>query len=142
RSLRSVVDLDALGERSVLIDCDVIQADGGTRTASITGSFVALMDALTRARKERLIDSIPVTDHLAAVSVGIVNGKPLLDLCYTEDSTAEVDMNLVMTGTGALVEVQGTAEGKPFSKADLARLLSLGEKGIKTLVARQKAVLR
>jgi ribonuclease PH len=142
RSLRAVVDMDALGERSILIDCDVIQADGGTRTASITGAFVALADALGHARKQGLLASIPIVDHLAAVSVGIVDGKPLLDLCYAEDSTAEVDMNLVMTGKGSLVEVQGTAEGKPFSKADLARLLSLGEKGIKALVAKQKAALR
>jgi ribonuclease PH len=142
RSLRSVVDMDRLGERSVLIDCDVIQADGGTRTASITGAFVALVDALRHAGKNGVIDSVPVTDHLAAVSVGIVGGKPMLDLCYAEDSTAEVDMNLVMTGKGAIVEVQGTAEGAPFSKAALGRLLALGERGIKTLIARQKAILR
>lgn len=142
RSLRSVVDMKALGERSVLIDCDVVQADGGTRTASITGAFVALVDALRHAKKQGLIKAVPVSDHLAAVSVGIVDGKPMLDLCYTEDSTAEVDMNLVMTGKGAIVEVQGTAEGEPFSKAELARLLALGEKGIKTLIAKQKAVLK
>jgi len=142
RSLRSVVDLAALGEKSVLIDCDVVQADGGTRTASITGAFVALVDALRYMKKKEMIKSIPVTDHLAAVSMGIVKGKPMLDLCYVEDSTAEVDMNLVMTGKGAIVEVQGTAEGKPFSKADLSKLLALGEKGIKTLVQKQKAVLK
>jgi ribonuclease PH len=142
RSLRSIVDMKALGERSVLIDCDVVQADGGTRTASITGAFVALLDALRHAKKKGLINSVPVLDHLAAVSVGIVKGKPMLDLCYAEDSTAEVDMNLVMTGKGAIVEVQGTAEGEPFSKAELTKLLALGEKGIKTLIAKQKAVFR
>jgi len=142
RSLRSVVNMKSLGERSVLIDCDVVQADGGTRTASITGAYVALVDALRHMKKQGLIETIPVNDHLAAVSVGIVDGTPLLDLCYIEDSTAEVDMNLVMTGKGAIVEVQGTAEGKPFSKAALAKLLSLGEKGIKALVRMQKEALR
>jgi ribonuclease PH len=142
RSLRSVVNMKALGERSVLIDCDVVQADGGTRTASITGAYVALVDALRHMKKQGLIETVPVNDHLAAVSVGIVDGTPMLDLCYTEDSTAEVDMNLVMTGKGAIVEVQGTAEGKPFSKAALAKLLSLGEKGIKALVRKQKETLK
>ena len=142
RSLRSVVNMKSLGERSVLIDCDVVQADGGTRTASITGAYVALVDALRHMKKQGLIETIPVNDHLAAVSVGIVDGTPLLDLCYIEDSTAEVDMNLVMTGKSAIVEVQGTAEGKPFSKAALAKLLSLGEKGIKALVRMQKEALR
>jgi len=142
RSLRSVVDLEALGERSVLIDCDVVQADGGTRTASITGSYIALVDALRFLFKQDLILTVPVSDYLAAVSVGIVDGKPMLDLCYTEDSTAEVDMNLVMTGKGKIVEVQGTAEGDPFSKAELAKLLALGEKGIKALVKKQKDVLK
>ncbi|HEY6010427.1 MAG TPA: ribonuclease PH [Nitrospirota bacterium] len=142
RSLRSVVELNALGERSVLIDCDVIQADGGTRTASITGAYVALVDALHHMEKQGMIKSLPMTDHLAAVSVGIVGGKPLLDLCYVEDSTAEVDMNLVMTGKGKIVEVQGTAEGEPFSKAELGKLLSLGEKGIKVLIRKQKESLQ
>jgi len=142
RSLRSVVDMKALGERSVLIDCDVVQADGGTRTASITGAYVALVDALRHMKKQGMIETVPLTDHLAAVSVGIVGGKPMLDLCYAEDSTAEVDMNLVMTGKGAIVEVQGTAEGDPFSKAELGRLLALGEKGIKTLIKKQKDVLK
>jgi ribonuclease PH len=141
RSLRSVVNMKALGERSVLIDCDVVQADGGTRTASITGAYVALVDALRHMKKQGLIETVPVNDHLAAISVGIVNGTPMLDLCYVEDSSAEVDMNLVMTGKGAIVEVQGTAEGKPFSKAALAKLLSLGEKGIKALVRKQKEAL-
>jgi len=142
RSLRSVVDMKALGERSVLIDCDVVQADGGTRTASITGAYVALVDALRHMKKKGMIERVPVTDHLAAVSVGIVGGKPMLDLCYTEDSAAEVDMNLVMTGKGAIVEVQGTAEGEPFSKAELGRLLALGEKGIRLLIRKQKEALK
>jgi ribonuclease PH len=142
RSLRSVVDMAALGERSVLIDCDVVQADGGTRTASITGAYIALVDALRHMKKKRLIETMPVLDYLAAISVGIVGGKPLLDLCYIEDSTAEVDMNLVMTAKGGIVEVQGTAEGKPFSKNELAKLLALGEKGIKALVKKQKDLLR
>ncbi len=142
RSLRSVVDMSALGERSVLIDCDVVQADGGTRTASITGAYLALVDALRFAAREGRIDAIPVTDYLAAVSVGIVGGKPMLDLCYAEDSAAEVDMNLVMTGAGKIVEVQGTAEGAPFSKAELGKLLSLGEKGIKALIKKQKELLK
>jgi ribonuclease PH len=134
--------MKALGERSILIDCDVVQADGGTRTASITGAYVALVDAIRSMKKQGVIASVPITDHLAAVSVGIVEGKPMLDLCYVEDSTAEVDMNLVMTGSGKIVEVQGTAEGEPFSKADLAKLLALGEKGIKSLVGKQKESLK
>lgn len=142
RSLRSVVDMAALGERSVLIDCDVIQADGGTRTASITGAYIALVDALRHAKKQGLIAEVPVTDHLAAVSVGIVKGRPMLDLCYAEDAGAETDMNLVMTGKGGIVEVQGTAEGEPFSKAELAKLLALGEKGIRQLIKKQKEVLK
>ncbi len=141
RSLRSVVDMEALGERTVLIDCDVVQADGGTRTASITGSYIALVDALRSQWKGDTLGSIPLKDHLAAISVGIVEGKALLDLCYAEDSAAEVDMNLVMTGSGKIVEVQGTAEGEPFSKAELGKLLALGEKGIKALIRKQKEVL-
>ena len=142
RALRSVVDMKDLGERSVLIDCDVVQADGGTRTASITGAYIALVDALRNVKKQGTITNVPVVDHLAAVSVGIVDGKPMLDLCYAEDSTAEVDMNLVMTGKGGIVEIQGTAEGEPFSKAELGKLLALGEKGIKALVQKQKDVLK
>jgi ribonuclease PH len=142
RSLRSVVDMAGLGERTVLIDCDVIQADGGTRTASITGAYIALVDALRHLKKEGLVKSIPVRDFLAAVSVGIVDGKPMLDLCYSEDSSAEVDMNLVMTGRGRIVEVQGTAEGNPFTRAELGKLLALGEKGIRALVRKQKEILR
>ncbi len=142
RALRSVVDMKALGERSVLIDCDVVQADGGTRTASITGAYIALVDSLRHAKKQGMIENVPVLDHLAAVSVGIVDGKPMLDLCYNEDSSAEVDMNLVMTGKGGIVEIQGTAEGEPFSKPELGKLLALGEKGIKALIKKQMEVLR
>jgi ribonuclease PH len=141
RALRSVVDMNALGERTVLIDCDVIQADGGTRTASITGAYIALVEALQHIKAQEMIDQVPVTDYLAAISVGIVDGKPVLDLCYKEDSAAEVDLNLVMTGTGKIVEVQGTAEGEPFSKAEMNKLIALGEKGIKALIKRQKEIL-
>jgi len=141
RSLRAVMNMDALGERTVLIDCDVIQADGGTRTASITGAYIALVDALRHIRKQGVIDSIPVKDYLAAVSVGIVGGQPMLDLCYAEDSSADVDMNLVMTGNGEIVELQGTAEGNPFSKTELGKLFALGARGIKALVKKQKAAL-
>ncbi len=142
RSLRAVMDMEALGERTVIIDCDVIQADGGTRTASITGAYIALVDALRHIKKHGLMETMPVKDYLAAVSVGIVSGKPALDLCYAEDSKAEVDMNLVMTGAGRIVEIQGTAEGEPFSRVDLARLLALGEKGIKALIKKQKEILK
>jgi ribonuclease PH len=141
RSLRSVVDMTRLGERTVLVDCDVVQADGGTRTASITGAYIALVDALRHLKKQGALGSIPVRDYLAAISVGIVNGKPALDLCYIEDSNAEVDMNLVMTGQGRIVEVQGTAEGKPFTRTELGKLLALGEKGIRALIRKQKEVL-
>jgi ribonuclease PH len=134
--------MDTLGERTVLIDCDVVQADGGTRTASITGAYIALIDALRFIYKQTLIETVPVTDYLAAVSIGIVGGTPMLDLSYVEDSAAEVDMNLVMTGKGKIVEVQGTAEGEPFSKQELNRLLALGEKGIKALIKRQKDLLK
>ena len=142
RSLRAVTDLDALGERSVMVDCDVIEADGGTRTASITGAYIALVEALLHMKKQALIDCIPVMDFLAAVSVGLVDGKPVLDLCYEEDSKAGVDMNLVMTGKGTIVEVQGTAEGDPFSKEELSRLIALGEKGIRALIKKQREVLK
>ncbi len=141
RALRSVVDMNALGERTVLIDCDVIQADGGTRTASITGAYIALVEALLHIKAQGTIDQVPVTDYLAAISVGIVDGKPVLDLCYKEDSAAEVDLNLVMTGTGKIVEVQGTAEGEPFSKAEMNKLIALGEKGIKALIKKQREIL-
>lgn len=141
RALRSVVDLKALGERSILLDCDVIQADGGTRTASITGAYVALVEALTKLRDKGLISELPLIDSLAAVSVGIVDGVQLLDLCYPEDSQAQVDMNVVMTGRGRLVEVQGTAEGMPFSRQELDSLLNLAEKGIQELTTRQTEAL-
>ncbi len=141
RSLRAVVDMEKLGERSILIDADVIQADGGTRTASITGSFVALCDAVSLLLKDGKIDEDPVREYLAAVSVGIVDRHPVLDLPYEEDSRAEVDMNLVMTESGRLVEVQGTAESQPFARAELDEMIGLGEKGIKQLIALQKKVL-
>lgn len=138
RALRSVTNLEGLGERTVWIDCDVIQADGGTRTASITGAFLCMADALSHAIRNGMIERMPFTSHLAAVSVGIVNGEPLLDLCYAEDSVAEVDMNVVMTGSGQFVEVQGTAEKNPFSKKGLESLLGLAEDGIRKLISIQK----
>ncbi|MBI5193172.1 MAG: ribonuclease PH [Nitrospirae bacterium] len=141
RVLRSVVDLEKLGERTIWIDCDVIQADGGTRTASITGSFVALADAIKYAQKKGLIGDIPLKDYLAAVSVGIIDGEPVLDLNYSEDSTAEVDMNIVMTGKGKFVEVQGTAEGAPFSKTQMEGLISLAKHGIEELIAIQHKLI-
>ncbi|HHT49318.1 MAG TPA: ribonuclease PH [Firmicutes bacterium] len=140
RSLRSVVNLTALGEKTVWIDCDVIQADGGTRTAAITGAFVALADALAVVAKDDQ-EPLPLYDYLAATSVGIVDNQLLLDLCYQEDSRAAVDMNLVMTGNGQLVEIQATAEGAPFSQQELEVLLSLAGKGISELVAFQTKVL-
>jgi ribonuclease PH len=142
RSLRAVVDMDALGERSILIDCDVLNADAGTRTASITGGYVALVLALNRLRTDRLIDKMPLTGSVAAVSVGIVGGKALLDLCYEEDHRAEVDFNVVMTGSGRFVEVQGTAEGKAFTRAQLDKLLALAHTGIERLGALQRETLR
>jgi ribonuclease PH len=141
RALRSVIDLDKLGERSITIDCDVLQADGGTRTASITGAFVALSDAALSLIREGVIEENPIVDFIAAVSVGIIGGKPALDLSYEEDSKAEVDMNVAMTGSGLLVEVQGTAEGKPFTKRKLNDLVKLAEKGISELIAKQKEIL-
>ena len=138
RSLRAVVNSAYLGERTFTMDCDVIQADGGTRTASITGAFIALCDAVNDARARGLITVNPVKDFLAAVSVGIVGGVPALDLCYAEDSKAEVDMNVVKTGSGGLVEVQGTAEGEPFTVAQMDELMSLAASGIGQLVKVQK----
>ncbi|TAN42549.1 MAG: ribonuclease PH [Nitrospirae bacterium] len=138
RALRSVCDLRLLGERTIWLDCDVIQADGGTRTASITGAYIAISDAVLFAIRSGVLERSPLKDFLAAVSVGIVNGEPRLDLCYIEDSTAEVDMNVVMTGDGKIVEIQGTAESEPFSKELLNSQLRLAEKGIKELVAVQK----
>src|SRR5216117_178719 len=141
RSLRSVTNLPALGERTVWIDCDVIQADGGTRTASITGSFVALALALEEMRARDLIKTIPLSDYVAAVSVGIVDGEPLLDLAYEDDSRAEVYMNVVKTGDGRFIEVQGTAEGRPFGSEALESLLDLAGHGIRQLVAKQKEIV-
>lgn len=141
RALRSVVDLRALGERTIWIDCDVIQADGGTRTTSVTGAFIALVDALaTLARRDRW-SKLPVSDVVAAVSVGIVDGRPLLDLCYEEDAQAQVDMNLVMTEGGEIIEVQGTAEGKPFRKDEMAALMQLAEAGIARLTQHSRHIL-
>jgi ribonuclease PH len=142
RSLRAVTDLTLLGERSVLIDCDVLEADGGTRTAAITGGYVALVLALERLRATGLVRALPLTGSVAAVSVGIVAGRPLLDLAYEEDHRAEVDLNVVMTGAGRYVEVQGTAEGRPFTGGQLSRLLALGEQGVRALLARQRETLR
>ncbi|MEA4924029.1 MAG: ribonuclease PH [Syntrophomonadaceae bacterium] len=141
RSLRAVVDLEALGERTVWIDCDVLQADGGTRTASISGAFAALCLALMKLQAEGMIDKLPVRDYVAATSVGIVNGEVVLDLEYLEDSQADVDMNVVMTGRGEFVEVQGTAEGTPFSRDKLDELLVLAEKGIKEIFALQANIV-
>jgi ribonuclease PH len=141
RSLRSVTDLDALGERTIQMDCDVLQADGGTRTAAITGAFVALYDAATHLVDKRLVLQWPVRDFVAAVSVGVYEGLAVLDLDYAEDSACDTDMNVVMTGNGGLVEVQGTAEGQPFSRSDLDAMLALAEKGIARLIAAQRAAL-
>jgi ribonuclease PH len=141
RSLRAVVDLKSLGERTVWIDCDVIQADGGTRCASITGAFVALVEALRGLKKKGAFKELPVTDHVAAVSVGKVGDRVLLDLKYEEDSTAHVDMNVVKTGDGRFVEVQGTAEGEPFSDDEMLELLAAADKGIRELVEAQKKAL-
>jgi ribonuclease PH len=141
RSLRAVVDMAALGERQVLLDCDVLQADGGTRTASICGAWVALHDACTRLVQAGKLAGHPVVEPCAAISVGIVGGVPLLDLPYVEDSTAEVDMNVVMTGSGRFVEVQGTAEGMAFSRGELDSLLGLAEAGIGEIVALQHEVV-
>jgi ribonuclease PH len=141
RSLRAVFDLKALGERSITLDCDVIQADGGTRTAAITGAFVAAHDAVSTLIRAGLLTASPIRDHVAAVSVGIVQGLPLLDLEYTEDSACDTDMNVVMTGGGDFVEVQGTAEGAAFTRAQMEALLGLASRGIADLVAAQKAAL-
>lgn len=141
RSLRAVVDMSILGENSILIDCDVLQADGGTRTAAITGSYVALADSLSWARGEGHLASDPLIDSVAAVSVGIIDGEPRLDLHYDDDVRAETDMNVVMTGAGSFVEVQGTAEGDPFDRGLLDRLLDLAAAGISELTVMQKAAL-
>jgi ribonuclease PH len=141
RSLRAVVDLKGLGERTLWVDCDVIQADGGTRTASITGAFVALVEALRHLKSKGALAELPLTDYVAATSVGKVGGQLLLDLAYEEDSRAEVDMNVVRTGRGGNVEIQGTAEASPFDDDELKRLLALADQGIQQLVAIQKKVL-
>ena len=142
RSLRAVVDMAALGERSVLVDCDVLEADGGTRTASITGGWVALVLALEKVRASGLVRTLPITGSVAAVSAGIVGGRVFLDLPYVEDSRADVDANVVMTGAGRFVEVQGTAEGVPFSRGQLDRMLALAADGIKALTRLQRETLR
>ncbi|MGM0470969.1 MAG: ribonuclease PH [Bacillota bacterium] len=141
RAMRSVVDLDKLGERTIWLDCDVIQADGGTRTASITGAFIALVDALAYLLEEDKIDQMPLTSWLAATSVGIVDDELLLDLCYAEDSTAQVDLNLVMTGEGEIIEIQGTGEDNPFTRQELDQLVELGTNGIQELIKFQKETL-
>ncbi|MBZ4668159.1 MAG: rph [Defluviitaleaceae bacterium] len=141
RALRSVVDFKALGERTITLDCDVIQADGGTRTASITGSFVALADACYHLLQKEMIKKMPIKNFVSAISVGVVEGTPLLDLCYEEDSRAEVDMNIVMTDKGEYIEVQGTGEKYPFSYEMLNNLLELGNKGTRELIEKQKEAL-
>lgn len=143
RSMRAVVDFKALGENTIVIDCDVLQADGGTRTAAITGAYVALMDAINWAKEKGHIakDAMPISQSVAAVSVGIINGTPMLDLCYEEDVTAETDMNIVCTGDGNFIEVQGTAEGKPFDRNLLNNLLDLGATGCAELAKLQKQAL-
>jgi ribonuclease PH len=141
RALRAVVDLPALGQRTIQIDCDVLQADGGTRTAAITGGFVALHDALSFLKNKNLLTGWPLKDFVAAVSVGIYQGAPLLDLDYAEDSACDTDMNVVMTGAGRFVEMQGTAEGAPFSRAEADALLALAERGIAELIAHQRRAL-
>lgn len=141
RSLRAVIDYKALGENTIVVDCDVLQADGGTRTASITGAYVALVDAVDWLRERHLLKGEPLTDSVAAISVGVVGGTPMLDLCYTEDSAADTDMNIVMSGAGSFIEVQGTAEGAPFARATLNELLDLAAAGCTTLSELQQAAL-
>ncbi|MDA8124498.1 MAG: ribonuclease PH [Deltaproteobacteria bacterium] len=141
RSLRAVTDLQGFGERTITLDCDVIQADGGTRTAAITGAFVALVDLLRRLKARGMVDRLPVTDFVSAISVGIVDGRPLLDLDYSEDSHAEVDMNVVMTGGGLFIEVQGTAEAAPFDRNRLNDLTDLAAAGIRELTLKQRDAL-
>jgi ribonuclease PH len=141
RSLRAIIDYKALGENTIVLDCDVLQADGGTRTASITGAYVALADAVSWLRDRELLTAEPLTDSVAAVSVGVVDGISMLDLCYTEDSAADTDMNVVMTGDGSFIEVQGTAEGAPFNRQLLDELLDLGATGCAQLTTLQRAAL-
>jgi ribonuclease PH len=142
RALRAVVDLEKMGERTLQIDCDVIQADGGTRTASITGAYVAVHDAVSHMLEKKLVAASPLLDSVAAVSVGVYQGTPVLDLDYPEDSACGTDMNVVMTGSGGLIEVQGTAEGSPFSRAEMNAMLDLAQKGIARLISAQKAALK
>ncbi|MFZ9616505.1 MAG: ribonuclease PH, partial [Fluviibacter sp.] len=142
RSLRAVTDLAALGERQITLDCDVLQADGGTRCAAITGAWVALHDACAKLVAEGVLPSNPVRDHVAAISVGIFEGKPVLDLDYAEDSNCDTDMNVIMTGSGGIVEIQGTAEGTPFSRAELNALVDLADAGIRQLVAAQTQAVK
>ena len=141
RALRSIVDLKALGERTIWIDCDVIQADGGTRTASITGAFIALVDAINKLDNTIGFEKYPIRDYVAAISVGVMKDEEILDLCYEEDSNAQVDMNIVMTEEGQFVEIQGTGEERPFSRDEMNTLLELGEKGIRELIKEQKNAL-
>ena len=141
RSMRAIIDYKALGENTIVLDCDVLQADGGTRTASITGAYVALADAVSWLRERDLLAAEPLIGSVAAVSVGVVDGSPLLDLCYTEDSAADIDMNVVMSGNGSFIEVQGTAEGTPFDREVLDQLLDLGAKGCAELTQVQQAAL-
>jgi len=141
RSLRAVTKMEELGERTITLDCDVIQADGGTRTASITGAFVALALAIHKMREQDLIRTVPIVDYVAATSVGIVEGMPMLDLAYAEDSKADVDMNIIKTGGGLYIEVQGTAEAMPFGREALNRLLDLGDTGIRQLIALQRGLV-
>jgi len=141
RSLRSVVDSMQLGERTIWIDCDVVQADGGTRTSAIIGSFIALYDALTYLRAEGQLEDMPIKDYIGAISAGIVDGEMLLDLNFEEDSHAQVDLNMVMTEKGEVIEIQGTAEGKPFSKRNLGELIELAETGIKQIIEEEKKIL-
>jgi len=141
RSMRAIIDYKALGENTIVLDCDVLQADGGTRTASITGAYVALADAVSWLRERDLLAAEPLIGSVAAVSVGVVDGSPLLDLCYTEDSAADIDMNVVMSGSGSFIEVQGTAEGTPFDREVLDQLLDLGAKGCAELTQLQQAAL-
>ena len=141
RSLRAVIDLNLLGERTIQLDCDVIQADGGTRTASITGAFVAAHDAVNLLLEKQLITANPLKDFVAAISVGVYQGVPVLDLDYIEDSGCDTDMNVVMTGSGGFVEIQGTAEGEPFQRAEMNAMLDLAQQGISQLIALQKKVL-
>jgi len=141
RSMRAIIDYKALGENTIVLDCDVLQADGGTRTASITGAYVALADAVSWLRERDLLAAEPLIGSVAAVSVGVVDGSPLLDLCYTEESAADIDMNVVMSGSGSFIEVQGTAEGTPFDREVLDQLLDLGAKGCAELTQLQQAAL-